>query len=177
VVFTSDNGGERFSKTWPLNGRKGELLEGGIRVPAIVRWPARVRPGRMTNEQTITMDWSATFLDVAGASMPAGTRPDALSLLPVLAGGKLPERTLYWRHKAHKQAAARRGDFKYLSIEGHEYLFDIGADPQERANLKTHLPDRFAALKAAWQSWNAELVPYPPGMDSEDYHGILPDRY
>src|SRR5688572_11874293 len=68
VVFTSDNGGERFSDTWPLVGKKMDLLEGGIRVPGIVRWPARVSAGRETAQLAITMDWMPTFLDAAGVA-------------------------------------------------------------------------------------------------------------
>ena len=66
LVFTSDNGGERFSDAWPLVGKKMDLLEGGIRVPYIVRWPAVVKPGRVTAQQAVTMDWVATFLEAAG---------------------------------------------------------------------------------------------------------------
>jgi arylsulfatase A-like enzyme len=68
VVFTSDNGGERFSDTWPLVGKKMDLLEGGIRVPYIVRWPAKVKAGGVTKQTAITMDWVATFLDAAGVA-------------------------------------------------------------------------------------------------------------
>ena len=72
VVFTSDNGGERFSDTWPLVGKKMDLLEGGIRVPYIVRWPAKVKRGGVTAQQAITMDWVATFLDAAGVAAAQG---------------------------------------------------------------------------------------------------------
>src|SRR6202049_2005512 len=62
VVFTSDNGGERFSDTWPFTGRKTELLEGGLRIPAIISWPARIPQGRTTGQVAITMDWLPTLL-------------------------------------------------------------------------------------------------------------------
>ena len=76
VVFTSDNGGERFADAWPLVGKKMDLLEGGIRVPYIVRWPAVVKPGRVTAQQAVTMDWVATFLEAAGVKRPDGS-PEA----------------------------------------------------------------------------------------------------
>jgi arylsulfatase A-like enzyme len=66
VVFTSDNGGERFSDNWPLVGGKMDLTEGGIRVPWIAHWPAVIRPGQVSTQQCMTMDWSATMLDAAG---------------------------------------------------------------------------------------------------------------
>ena len=68
VVFTSDNGGERFSDNWPLVGGKMDLMEGGIRVPYVVRWPARTPAGTVTEQLAITMDWVPTFLEAAGTS-------------------------------------------------------------------------------------------------------------
>src|SRR6185295_9497773 len=62
VIFTSDNGGERYSYEWPFSGRKGDLLEGGIRVPAIARWPGVIPAGSVTHQVAITMDWTATIL-------------------------------------------------------------------------------------------------------------------
>jgi len=179
VVFTSDNGGERFAKSWPLNGMKGELLEGGIRVPLIVRWPNRVRAGSQSNELAMTMDWLPTFLDAAGAKADADAPSDGISLLPAFDGGTLPERTLFWRYKANDQAAARSGPWKYLRIGGHEYLFNVVEDPQERANRKTHEPERFEALKTAWAEWNRTMLPYTPENRSWDNRstGSLPDRY
>jgi len=77
VVFTSDNGGERFSKTWPFTGMKQELLEGGLRIPSIVRWPGRIA-GRSVSEQVmITMDWVPTLLAAAGTSPDAAYHPMA----------------------------------------------------------------------------------------------------
>ena len=84
VVFTSDNGGERFSDVWPLTGKKMDLLEGGIRVPYIVRWPARVTAGGETTQLAITMDWVATLLEAAGAAPHADYPLDGASLLKVL---------------------------------------------------------------------------------------------
>ena len=86
VVFTSDNGGERFSDTWPFTGVKTELLEGGLRVPALVCWPDRVPAGRASDQVMITMDWLPTLLDAAGTAPDAAHPPDGISLLPVLTG-------------------------------------------------------------------------------------------
>jgi len=79
VVFTSDNGGERFSDTWPLVGKKMDLLEGGIRVPYVVRWPARVEPGGLTRQHAMTMDWTATLFEAASAKPPPGREPERLA--------------------------------------------------------------------------------------------------
>ena len=84
IVFTSDNGGERFSDNWPLVGGKMDLTEGGIRVPYIVQWPAVVAPGGVSEQHCLTMDWSATLLDAAGVAPHGGYPLDGVSLLPVL---------------------------------------------------------------------------------------------
>ncbi len=93
IVFTSDNGGERFSDTYPLSGRKSELLEGGIRVPTIVRWPGKVKPGSVSAEQVITMDWMPTLLAAAGVAGPEAKPSDGMDIRAALSGGALPERS------------------------------------------------------------------------------------
>jgi arylsulfatase A-like enzyme len=180
VVFTSDNGGERFAKTWPFNGMKGELLEGGIRVPLLARWPARIRAGSITQQTAITMDFLPTFLDAAGVKPDQRKPPDGVSLLPTLSdASRVEDRTLYWRYRAHSQGAARRGQYKYLSIEGAEYLFDVVADPQERANLNKRQEAVFRELKDAWTKWNAQMLAYTPENNSfsNKTQHYLPDRY
>src|SRR4029077_7691111 len=82
VIFTSDNGGERFADTWPFTGRKTELLEGGLRIPAIVAWPARLAKGRTTDQVAISMDWLPTLVAAAGAAIDPVSPPDGIDLLP-----------------------------------------------------------------------------------------------
>ncbi|MEL1251461.1 sulfatase family protein [Aurantiacibacter gilvus] len=161
VVFTSDNGGERFSDNWPFTGIKTELLEGGMRVPFIVRWPGLTLPGTETDVPALSMDFLPTFLAAAGSAPHPDYPSDGVDLRPVLAGGSLPERTLFWRFWAKDQKAARRGDFKYLSIGGEEYLFNVVRDPLERANLKFREPEIFAELKAAFDTWNEGMLHDP----------------
>ena len=84
VVFTSDNGGERFSDTWPFTGKKTELLEGGLRIPALVRWPARIKPRSTTEQVAMSMDWVPTFLAAAGAQADPAYPLDGMNLLPTL---------------------------------------------------------------------------------------------
>lgn len=175
VVFTSDNGGERFSKSWPLNGRKGELLEGGIRVPLLVRWPQRIAPRRITDQVMATMDWAPTLLAAAG--LEAEVPMDGVNLLPALTGSPSVERTLFWRYKAYEQQAVRRGDYKYLSINKQDYLFDVRNDPQEMADLKERRPELFSDLRSAWKQWNATMLPYPQDSYSDSSKGATADRY
>ncbi len=161
VVFTSDNGGERFSDNWPFTGIKTELLEGGMRVPFIVKWPGLTLPGTETDVPALSMDFLPTFLAAVGSAPHADYPSDGADLRPVLAGGTLSERTLFWRFWAKDQKAARRGDYKYLSIAGNEYLFNVVADPLERANLKFRQPEIFGDLKAAFEEWNSGMLADP----------------
>src|SRR4051812_24872546 len=86
VVFTSDNGGERYSYNWPMSEGKTTLNEGGIRVPAIVRWPGRVPAGRTVDQTVITMDWTATMLALAGAAPDPAYPLDGVDLSPLCRG-------------------------------------------------------------------------------------------
>jgi len=162
VVFTSDNGGERFSDTWPLVGKKMDLLEGGIRVPYIVRWPGKVKPGGVTAQQAITMDWVTTFLDAAGVKPHAQYPLDGISLMNVL---KNPKRTikrdLFWKMLYRNQKALRSGDWKYLSVEGDEFLFNLAKDERERANFGKRDPQRLAEMRARYAEWEAALPKHP----------------
>ncbi len=178
VIFTSDNGGERFSDVWPLTGMKGELLEGGIRVPSLLRWPAQVAAGARSNQVCMAIDWLPTLLAAAGASAAPDYPPDGHDLLPVLRGAS-PEysRTLFWRYRANEQAAVREGSWKYLSLGGREHLFDVRADPRERTELKDSNPEVFARLKRLYQQWSADMLPYPADASSYDVRTGTADRY
>ena len=162
VVFTSDNGGERFSDNWPLVGGKMDLTEGGIRVPYIVQWPSTIAAGGVSAQHCLTMDWSATMLAAAGVAAQADYPLDGVSLLPVLRdAGHSFERPLHWRMNHRGQRALRDGDWKYLRVDGHDYLFNIPADERERANQAGREPARLAAMRAAWEAWEATMPPIP----------------
>jgi len=162
IVFTSDNGGERFSDNWPLVGGKMDLTEGGIRVPWIAHWPAVIPPGSVSEQHCLTMDWSATLLELGGAP-PAASHPlDGVSLAAVLREpARAFERTMFWRMNHRGQRAMRQGPWKYLRVDGNDYLFNISADARERANLATRDPDRLAAMRQSWEVWNASMPPIP----------------
>ena len=160
VVFTSDNGGERFSDNWPLVGGKMDLTEGGIRVPWIAHWPAAIAPGGVSDQQCLTMDWSATMLAAAGVAADADHPLDGVSLLPVLHDPAATfERAMAWRMNHRGQRALRVGDWKYLQVDGHEYLFKLPDDERERANHAKREPERLAAMRQAWEDWAATMPP------------------
>lgn len=179
VVFTSDNGGERFSKTWPYTGQKTELLEGGIRIPAIVRWPTKIKPAQVTQQVAISMDWLPTLVAAAGGEPDAAYKPDGENLLPVILGtAKLQQRTLFWRYKANKQRAVRAGDWKYLKIADNEFLFDVVNDQRERANLAEKNPDVFNKLKQQWEAWDVSMLPITKDVRTHAVDGkVQADRY
>jgi arylsulfatase A-like enzyme len=160
VVFTSDNGGERYSYNWPVSDAKVSLHEGGIRVPAIVRWPGKVPAGRSTDQTVITMDWSATMLALGGAGADSRYPLDGIDLLPLCQGRPVRfDRTLFWRTR--EQDAARQGPWKYLRIGNDELLFDVPSDPGERADLDVYQPERLASLREQFTQWNAQMLPRP----------------
>lgn len=163
VVFTSDNGGERFSDHWPLRGEKGQLLEGGIRVPLIVRWPASINANSRSDQVMTSMDWLPTLAAATGASMDPSSPADGANLLDVLTGAAPSRpRVLFWRHRQSAQAAVRDGDLKYLRMGDEEFLYDLRNDPRERANLKDRDAATAKRLKTTHAAWNATMLPYPP---------------
>ncbi|MBI5690147.1 MAG: sulfatase-like hydrolase/transferase [Verrucomicrobia bacterium] len=179
VVFTSDNGGERFSYNWPFTGVKTELLEGGLRVPAIVSWPARIPKGRTSDQVMISMDWLPTLLAAAGTAPDPAYPSDGLNLLPHLTSDAAPvSRRLFWRYKANAQQAVRDGDDKYLKIGENSFLFGLADDPMERANLKSRRPERFRDLAQAWYDWHQTMLPLTEESYTYNIDGVtFADRY
>jgi len=172
IIFTSDNGGERFADTWPFTGRKTELLEGGLRIPAIISWPARILEGRTTDQVAISMDWFPTLLAATGASPDPAFPPDGIDLLPMLANGAAPvPRKLFWRYKANAQRATRDGDWKFLKILDNTFLFNVVDDPMERANLKQRRQDIYDRLVGEWFEWNAAMLPEIDESFTDNFSG------
>jgi arylsulfatase A-like enzyme len=159
VIFTSDNGGERFSDVWPFSGQKTELLEGGLRIPSIISWPARLPKNTITAQMSMSMDWLPTLLAVVGGAPDPAYPTDGINLLPYIMGAAPVSRKLYWRYKSNHQRAMRDGDYKYLKILDNTYLFNVMDDPLERANLKERLPEVYQRLASDWQQWNRDMLP------------------
>ncbi len=163
VVFTSDNGGERFSNNWPFVGQKMDLLEGGIRVPLLACWPARIPAGGISDTPNLTMDWTATLLAAAGVAADPAYPLDGQPLQPAFTNPAWQRPgDLCWRMKHREQRALVRGDWKYLRMDGHDYLFNLARDERERANQALREPQRLAGLRAAWEAWDASLPAIPP---------------
>ncbi len=158
VIFTSDNGGERFSYEWPFSGDKGDLLEGGIRVPAIVWWPGVVPAKRVTQQMAITMDWTATML-AAGETDVAGRQSlDGIDLLPVIKGTRpVSDRTFFWR--IGTQDAVRDGKWKFFRNGEVRRLFDLSVDQHEQADFSKRHPEILQRLMKEFDTWNDQMLP------------------
>ena len=165
VILTNDNGGEQLSRGAPLRGGKGILLEGGIRVPCIFRWPGRITAGTVSTIPGMTMDLTATILNAAGVKPPEGRTLDGIDLIPILDGTKpAPARTLFWRvgGRRGEQLAARKGKWKYIRYGQGELLFDLEADIGERRNLSKQHPETLAELREDVARWEAEMAQSRP---------------
>jgi arylsulfatase A-like enzyme len=160
VIFTNDNGGEWLSRNAPLFHRKDTLWEGGIRVPAIFRWPGRIPPSRTSEQVGITMDLTATILAATGSAVPADARLEGIDLLPILEGRERPvERTLFWRiaTPARQQRAARQGAWKLL-VDGDDLLlFNLRDDIGERTDLAARRPELVRRLLPLLRAWEADV--------------------
>ena len=158
VIFTSDNGGptqETTSSNGPLNGVKGTVLEGGIRVPAIVQWKGALPAGKVVDTASIGFDMTATALAVAGVLPTTGL--DGVNLIPYLNGRSAGDahKELFWR--AGTQGAMRSGKWKLIKNGDTWHLFDLSTDIGERKDLVAQQPQKLAELKAGWMKWSAEM--------------------
>jgi arylsulfatase A-like enzyme len=164
VIFTNDNGGEWLSRNAPLFNRKFSLYEGGIRVPAILKWPGHLPAGVTSTQVGITMDLSATILAAAKAQVPSNAKLEGIDLVPLLNAKQLTSRTLFWRvTTVFNQRAVREGSWKLITqpsarADGPDpekmWLYDVVNDPGERNDLtaaNTAIVRRLRQQIAAWE--------------------------
>lgn len=167
VIFTHDHGGEELSRNDPLSHGFGTLWEGGIRVPCLLRWPARLPAGKTSSQLASTMDLTASILAAAGAQPPPGRRLDGIDLIPILEGTSTAvDRILFWRfgvrrtflwRRGPSQKAVRRGQWKYLSDRGTEMLFNLDEDIGEHHDVSKPFPAVLAELRDAYAEWERDL--------------------
>jgi arylsulfatase A-like enzyme len=160
VIFTNDNGGEWLSTNGPFFNRKGTVWEGGIRVPALIRWPGRIPPGTVSGQVGITMDLTASILAATGTAVPADARLEGMNLFPILEG-RTPEveRTLFWRTSTPNrvQKAVRHGDWKLVLDGNHTFIFDVRTDLGERQDLASRRQDIARKLRVLIADWEREV--------------------
>jgi len=164
IFFLSDNGGPvgiNGSSNQPFRGAKGQLYEGGIRVPFAARWTGRLPAGKVYSEPVISLDIFPTAAALAGAKSPAGVKLDGVDLMPHLDGKatRPPHERLFWRTGGGVQYAVREGRYKlYRNADGAQ-LYDLEADPGESRDVAADHKDVFERLEGARQDWNKELKP------------------
>jgi len=177
VIFTSDNGGlVPITSNQPLRGGKGQLYEGGIRVPMIVRWPGVVQPGTKSDEPIINVDFYPTLAEVAGAALPTTQPVDGLSFIPLFKGEKNLKRSgIFWHFPCYIQgkydasglrmrpaSAVRAGDWKLLEFyeDGHRELYNVKEDIGEMNDLSKSAPEKEKEMHLLLDNWR-KLVNAP----------------
>ncbi len=160
IFFLSDNGGTPNGSNGPLHGFKGQVWEGGHRVPAVARWTGRIPAGSTCDETSISLDLMPTMLELAGADLPPGHRLDGTSLVPAIFEEKpLRARKLYWEYNGKR--AMRDGPWKLVAGEKdakNPALFHLGDDLGEKNDLATAQSQRVDSMLADWDAWYAEVL-------------------
>jgi arylsulfatase A-like enzyme len=160
VIYTQDNGGEWLSRNAPLFHRKNTVWEGGIRVPAIFKWPGRIPAGRTSSQVGSVMDFAATILAITNSPVPPDARLEGMNLMPLLQPGTTAaERTLFFRvtQQARRQRAVRQGDWKLLLDAGAPMLFNLSNDIGERNDLASQRSDIVRKLFPLIGKWEQDV--------------------
>ena len=137
-----------------------DLHEGGVRVPAIVRWPGVTTAGKVSDQPIITMDWTATMIAAAGGKPDAKYPLDGEDITGVLGSKRaMFDRTFFWR--TLRQGAMRSGKWKYIRDGNDEFLHDLSLDEREQANFRNSHPQILERLRAEFGKWESSVQPYP----------------
>lgn len=186
VMFCSDNGGTKNPGNDPLNGHKSSYLEGGVRVPAVISWPGRLKAGTIVNEPLHIVDVYPTFVKLAGGSLAQPLPLDGKDAWPTIAEGKpTPHEEI-----VYGLGAIRRGDWKLIEADVEYYgwkaevthLYNIKEDPYEQNNRAEDLPEKVEELRArlAYHATQARTSPerppipdYPPKVFGEDEQDMI----
>jgi arylsulfatase A-like enzyme len=163
VIFFSDNGGPdvNASDNRPLRGHKGQLYEGGVRVPFLVSWPGRLPAGKAYARPVSTLDVFGTALAAAEVPKPTDRSYDGVDLLPYLAGEVpgSPHERLCWRMGGDQRWAIREGDWKLVRAKGKpDELYDLVTDVGEKQDLASRNPEVARRLAVALEAWDRELI-------------------
>ncbi|MCC6355728.1 MAG: arylsulfatase [Verrucomicrobiae bacterium] len=156
VVYFSDNGPNGARWNGDMKGRKGSTDEGGVRVPCLVRWPARIKPGTKVPQIAGAIDLLPTLADASGIGLAGGKRLDGMSLLPLLVGGgkDWPDRTIFSHWGGKVSARTQR-----YRLDAQGKLYDMAEDPGQRIDVAGRMPDIAGRLRQAASAWGAEMLP------------------
>ncbi|MCP4847700.1 MAG: sulfatase-like hydrolase/transferase, partial [Verrucomicrobiaceae bacterium] len=161
VIFLSDNGGGGGANNSPLRGKKGQMWEGGLRVPCIIRWPAVLPAGKTCDEFLTSLEIFPTIAAVTGAAVDKDITLDGFNMIPVLKGQASSQRTsMFWQRRDLK--AARVGNWKWVDMgNAGNGLFDLGEDPGERNNLASRKPEILDSVRKKFTDWRREMDQAP----------------
>lgn len=186
IVFTSDNGGVsagdgKATSNLPLRGGKGRQWEGGIREPFYIKWPGAPASGTTISTPVIGTDFYPTLLEIAGIPARPEQHLDGVSLAPLLKGGKIADRNLYWHYPHYgnqggePSSIIRKGDWKLIHYyeDRRTELYNLELDPSEQTNIVSVYPELSQELRAQLTKWLDEVgatYPYPnPNYDAIQY--------
>ena len=168
VIFFSDNGGGGAADNAPLRGRKGQMFEGGIRVPCIVRWPGKIPAGTTSDEFLTSLEIFPMLCAATGALPPKGVKLDGFDMLPVLQGKKKSSRQeMFWQRRLDK--GARVGHWKWVESSRGNGLFDLRTDLSEKRDLSKEKPEVLKMMKARFANWKKEMKAAAPRGPFRDY--------
>ena len=158
IFFLSDNGAIGAGSNKPFRGGKFSHYEGGHRVPAIARWPGKIRAGSTTSQLTVAMDLLPTFMELAGIDVPAERRLDGISLRSLLLdGAELPQRQVFFGYEPKLGTAMRDQNWKMILSSQKFELYDLDNDEGEQTNLVDGHPERAKAMRANIELWKEEV--------------------
>ena len=203
VIFSSDNGGlSRVTSNLPLRAGKGSLYEGGVRVSTCARWPEVVEAGALNTTPITSVDWLPTFAELAGADLPESQPRDGVSMVPVLKGGSLEERSIFWHHpfylsgekfenfipqeggkagegigwRSVPASSIRRGEWKLVEYfdDGRTELYHLTQDPGEQHEVGAEQATKRDELHAELKAWRKATGAIEP-WDKNPYYGKKPE--
>ncbi len=168
VIFFSDNGGGAGADNAPLRGHKGQMFEGGIRVPCLVRFPGRIPPNTVCTELLTSLEVFPTVLNLVGQQPPAGVVLDGFDMMPVLEGkASSPRNEMFWQRRDDR--AARVGRWKWVDSQRGSGLFDLSRDPGEKQDLSAEKPEVLAMMQERFAAWKKRMDEAEPRGPFRDY--------
>ena len=168
VIFVSDNGAGGGGDSGPLRGRKGQMFEGGVRVPFLMRWPGKIAPGTVSDEFLTALEVFPMLVKAAGSSLPEDLELDGFDMLPILQGqGKSERESMFWERQG--EYGARLGHWKLVHSRRGGGLFDLSEDLAESNDLTKELPDVHKRVRRAYRDWVQEMAAAEPRGPFKDY--------
>ena len=187
IIFISDNGGVyKITKQWPLRAGKGSYYEGGIREPMFIYWKNHVEAGGISDIPVSNLDFYPTLLDITGSQIGSSLQLDGISIAPLLKGGEIAERPLFWhfpfylengnnetqdpKFRTRPGSAVRMGDWKLIEyFENGEFeLFNLAQDIGEKKNLAAEEGKKLAEMKKILSDWRMNTsAPVPSIVNPE----------